>query len=41
MKVIGLIISSVLNKNELTIIKYIDYRYYWEEVLKSVEEANK
>ena len=41
MKVLGLILSSVLNKNELTIIKHIDYRFYWEEVLKNVKEVNK
>ena len=41
MTVLGLILNSVLNKNELTIMKYIDYRYYWEEVLKNVEEVNK
>lgn len=41
MTVLGLILNSVLNKNELTFIKYIDYRYYWQEVLKNGEEANK
>lgn len=41
MKVLGLILSSVLNKNELTIFKHIDYRFYWEEVLKNVKEVNK
>lgn len=41
MTVLGLILNSVLNKNELTVIKYIDYRFYWEEVLKNVEEVNK
>lgn len=41
MTVLGLILNSVLNKNDLIIVKYVDYRYYWEEILKNVKEANK
>lgn len=41
MTILGLIISSILNRNELTVIKYVDYRYYWEEILKNVKEVNK
>jgi hypothetical protein len=41
MTILGLIINSILNKNELTIIKYVDYRYYWEEMLEDVKKLNK
>lgn len=41
MTILGLIINSILNKNELTIIKHVDYRYYWEEMLEDVKKLNK
>lgn len=41
MTVLGLILNSVLNKNELTFLKHVDYRYYYEEMLKNAKEVNK